>query len=93
MINQKDGMFVDKDNILEDLAVAHREGLFSDITITLSDNVEISTNKFMLACRSPFFATMLFGGLNTEKEDKVALDCCDSNIMRKVLDYIWYGTV
>ena len=89
----KDGIFDAKENILEDLPVVHRDGLFMDITSTMSDNVPIDTNKFMLACRSPFFVTMLFGGHKTEIGDNVALDFCDSTIMKKVLDFIWNGTV
>ena len=85
----KDGIFVDKNNILEDLAVAHRDGGFSDITFTMSDNIEISTNKFMLGCRSPFFISMLFGGLKNKKTDNVRFQICDSKLMRKVLDFIW----
>ena len=85
----KDGIFDDKENILEDLTVVHRDGLFKDITLIMSDNVHIDTNKFMLAARSPFFATMLFGGPWNRIGDNVPLDCCDSKIMRKVLDFIW----
>ena len=89
----KDGIFDDKENILEDLTVVHRDGLFKDITLIMSDNVHIDTNKFMLAARSPFFATMLFGGHRNKIGDNVPLDCCDSKIIRKVLDFIWNGTV
>ena len=42
-----DGIFHDKGNILEDLTVAHRDSLFTDITFTMLDNVQIVTNKFM----------------------------------------------
>ena len=87
----KNGVFVDRDKFLEDLSKAHREGLFTNVTFTLSDDVEISTNKFMLACRSPFFATMLFCELKEGSSDKIELKCCDSKIMGKVLDFIWEG--
>ena len=87
----KNGVFVDRDKFLEDLSKAHREGLFNNVTFTLSDGVEISTNKFMLACRSPFFATMLFCELKEGSSDKIELKCCDSKIMGKVLDFIWEG--
>ena len=93
VVKLDEGLFVDKNKILEDLAVAHRDGGFSDITFTMSDNIEISTNKFMLGCRSPFFASMLFGGLKNKIADKVRLQCCDSETMRKVLEFIWCGTV
>jgi len=89
----KDGVFDAKESILEDLTVVHRDSLFVDITLTMSDNVRLDTNKFMLACRSPFFATMLFGGHKNKIGDNVAVDCCDSTIMKKVLDFIWNGTV
>ena len=89
----KDGTFDDEEKILEDLTVVYRDGLFNDITLTLSDNVHIDTNKFMLACRSPFFATMLFGGHKNTIGHNVTLDCCDSKIMKKVLDFIWNGAV
>ena len=89
----EEGIFVDKNNILEDLAVAQKDEGFSDITLTMSDNIEISTNKFMLGCRSPFFASMLFGGLKNEVGNKVKLQCCDSKTMGRVMDFIWCGTV
>ena len=89
----KDGTFDDAEKILEDLTVVYRDGLFNDITLTMSDNVHIDTNKFMLACRSPFFATMLFGGHKNTIGHNVTLDCCDSKIMKKVLDFIWNGAV
>ena len=76
----KNGVFLDKDKFLEDVSKAHRQGLYSNITFTLSDGVEISTNKFMLACRSPFFATMLFGELKESSSTKIELKCCDSKI-------------
>ena len=52
------GIFIDKNNLLEDLSKTYKGGLFTDTTFTMSDGVEISTNKFMLWCRSPFFDTM-----------------------------------
>ena len=89
MVKLDEGLFVDKSNIFEDLAIAQRDGDFSDITCTMSDNIEISSNKFMLGCRSPFFISMLFGGLKNKKTDNVRFQICDSKIMRKVLDFIW----
>ena len=56
----KDGVFISRENILEQMAEAHRKGLFTDVTFTMSDNVKISTSRFMLACRSSYFATMFF---------------------------------
>ena len=87
------GIFIDKNNLLEDLSKTYKGGLFTDITFTMSDGVEISTNKFMLSCRSPFFATMLFSGLKEGLSDKIDLKCCNSKIMRLVLDFVWEGQV
>ena len=60
MTEIKDGVFYEKVNILEQMTEAHSKGLFTDVTFTMSDNVKISTSKFMLACRSSYFATMFF---------------------------------
>ena len=95
MVEIKDGVFIDKENILEKMAEAHRKGLFTDITFTLSDNVEISTSKFLLACRSSYFATMFFDeSLYVRRREKTALESkCDSKTIVKILDFIWYGKV
>jgi len=89
----KEGIFDARESVLEDLTTAHREGLFDDITLTLSDGVKLSTNRFMLACRSPFFATMLYGGLQDSSSDKIEITACDSGIMGRVLDFMWVGRV
>ena len=95
MVEIKDDVFIDKENTLEKMAEAHRKGLFTDITFTLSDNVEISTSKFLLACRSSYFATMFFDeSLYVRRREKTALESkCDSKTMVKVLEFIWYGKV
>ena len=91
----KDGVFFDKENILEQMAEAHRKGLFTDITFTMSDNVKISTSKFMLACRSSYFATMFFDESSYNRRRKKAFleSGFDSKTMEKLLDFMWYGKV
>ena len=91
----KDGVFFDKENILEQMAEVHRKGLFTDISFTMSDNVKISTSRFMLACRSSYFATMFFDESSyNRRRKKASLEKdFDSKTMEKVLDFIWYGRV
>ena len=36
---------------------------------------------------------MLFSGLKEGLSDKIDLKCCDSKIMRRVLDFVWEGQV
>jgi len=93
-IDIKNGVFYEKENFMEQITEAHRKGLFTDVTFTMSDNVKISTSRFMLACRSSYFADMFFGEAKSRKKVKTALERnCGSKTMRKLLDYIWYGTV
>jgi len=87
----KDGYFVDKESLLSDVSKAHQDSLYSDITITLSDNVSMSTSRFMLACRVPYFATLLFGGMAAESS--VSLKCCDSIVFKQIMNYALEGQV
>merc|ERR1719369_1018367 len=48
----------------------------------------------MLACRVPFFSTMLFGGLADKfASDPVPLDCCDSVIFKHILKFVFQGEI
>ena len=67
----------------------YQEGTGNDITFTLTDNVKVSTNKFMLACRTPYFAKM-FEGEEKELKEKT-LQFCDSKIFKRILDLIFEG--
>eukprot|EP00092_Neocalanus_flemingeri_P099299 GFUD01126679.1.p1 GENE.GFUD01126679.1~~GFUD01126679.1.p1 ORF type:complete len:320 (-),score=79.24 GFUD01126679.1:86-1045(-) len=84
------GVFNRKENLLSDISKVYREGLHSDITFLMADNVSVSTNRFMLACRVPYFATMLHGGLPVDQtNNSVPLNCCDSKTFQQILNYVW----
>ena len=92
-VNVEEALFKDKENILDDLSKVYDESLYSDITFTLTDDVSISTNRFMLACRIPYFATMLFGEFAEKSSSTVPLECCDSEVFKKILDFVWKGEI
>jgi len=83
---------VDGDHLMQELSRTYRNELYTNISFVLLDGVTMVTNKFMLACRSDYFATMLFGKLKEGTSDKVDLKC-DSSIFRLILDYVWEGKV
>eukprot|EP00092_Neocalanus_flemingeri_P020378 GFUD01022076.1.p1 GENE.GFUD01022076.1~~GFUD01022076.1.p1 ORF type:complete len:394 (-),score=62.42 GFUD01022076.1:110-1291(-) len=86
--------FDDKENLLGDVAKAYKEGLYSDITIILKNNASVSTSKFMLACRVPYFATLLYGGFGDNSASiPFTLDCCDSQIFKLILNFVWEGEI
>ena len=93
----KDGVFVDKENILEQMTEAHKKGLYTDITFTMSKyKVKISSSRFMLACRSSYFASMFFdeSAYNRRRKKTTLLESdFDSKTMEKLLNFIWYGRV
>merc|ERR550519_2358153 len=44
----------------------------------------------MLACRVPYFATLLFGGFAENlARDAIPLKFCDSNTFKEVLKFVW----
>jgi len=85
------GKFVDGD-FMQDISNAYQSSKFTDISFVLSDGLEIETNRFMLAWRSDYFASMFFGGLKEATSEKVTLQC-NSQTFRLILDYIWEGEV
>jgi len=88
------GIVDDKENLQTDVSKAFKEGLFTDVTFITADDVRISTSKFMLASRVPFFATLLFGGFAENLENKpIQLKCCNSNVFREVLKFVCEGEV
>jgi len=92
--NVQGGKFVSKQSLLNDVSKAYRDGLYNDITFTLADNVTVSTNKFMLASRVPFFATMLFSemaAVEAASDNRVSLMCCDSEIFKRILNFTFEG--
>merc|ERR1719318_667036 len=46
----------------------------------------------MLACRIPYFATLLSSNLTDHSSD-LSLSVCSSDIFKKVLDFVWEGEV
>ena len=85
------GKFVDG-GFMQDISKAYQNNQFADISFVLSDGLVIETNRSMLAWRSDYFASMLFGGLREGSSEKVALQC-NSQTFRLILDYIWEGKV
>jgi len=86
----KKAIFVDDVNFLvNDISNAYRRNnLFTDVSFVLSDGKTMQTNRFMLSCRSQYFATLL----SVHKEEEVVMNC-DSKIFQLLLDYIWEGEV
>jgi len=84
------GLFDDVDYLVSDISNAYRNQMFPDVTFVLSDGVTKQTNKFMLACRSKYFATKL---LDLVEDDGRVMLNCDSKIFQLLLDYIWEGKV
>jgi len=89
-MDERNGTFDDVDHLIADINNAYRNQMFPDVTFVLSDEVTIQTNRFMLACRSEYFAAKLFA--LREDEEKVVMNC-DSNVFQLLLDYIWKGRV
>eukprot|EP00092_Neocalanus_flemingeri_P103965 GFUD01133094.1.p1 GENE.GFUD01133094.1~~GFUD01133094.1.p1 ORF type:complete len:322 (-),score=79.52 GFUD01133094.1:62-1027(-) len=90
----KKGIFAKKDHLLSDVSKVYREGLYSDITFIMADDVSVSTNRFMLACRVPYFATLLFGELSENQPDNfVPLNCCNSETFQQIMSYVWEGEI
>eukprot|EP00092_Neocalanus_flemingeri_P025814 GFUD01027980.1.p1 GENE.GFUD01027980.1~~GFUD01027980.1.p1 ORF type:complete len:354 (-),score=61.57 GFUD01027980.1:63-1124(-) len=90
----KKGIFAKKDHLLSDVSKVYREGLYSDITFIMADDVSVSTNRFMLACRVPYFATLLFGELSVNQPDNsVTLNCCNSETFQQIMNYVWEGEI
>eukprot|EP00092_Neocalanus_flemingeri_P107643 GFUD01138176.1.p1 GENE.GFUD01138176.1~~GFUD01138176.1.p1 ORF type:complete len:428 (-),score=86.63 GFUD01138176.1:115-1323(-) len=90
----KNRKFEDKETLLADVSKAYTGCLYSDITFILKDNVSVSTSRFMLACRVPYFATLLYGGFGDNSTgNPVTLDCCDSQIFKQILNFVWEGEI
>eukprot|EP00091_Calanus_sinicus_P014337 TRINITY_DN31811_c0_g1_i1.p1 TRINITY_DN31811_c0_g1~~TRINITY_DN31811_c0_g1_i1.p1 ORF type:complete len:127 (-),score=32.23 TRINITY_DN31811_c0_g1_i1:134-475(-) len=92
-VNVLQELFKDKENVLDDLSKVYAESLFCDVSLTLADKVTGSTNRFMLACRVPYFATMLYGPFAEKSSSSVPLECCDSEVFRNILDFVWKGEI
>jgi len=88
--NIEEGILVKKEELLSDLSKVYREGFYHDITIVFPDNVRVSTNRFMLVCRIPYFATLLSSDF-TDKSSDLSLGVCSSDIFKKILDFVWEG--
>jgi len=86
------GKVADEELFMKDISKAYQSEKYTDISFVLSDGVTVETNRFILAWRSDYFASMLFGGLKEGNSDQVVLQC-SSPIFRLILDYIWEGRV
>ena len=65
-----------KQEMMDDLMKAFEGGLDDNITLICSDGVRVSSNKSVLAIRSPFFASMFLGGSNLFSSPKYKHLCC-----------------
>lgn len=87
-------ILVDKDNLFNDILKAYKSGVYNDISFIMADGSVISTNKFMLACRVPYFATFLSSGFAEGSADnKIHLKCCNSDIFKEILNFVWEGVI
>lgn len=84
---------MDKEQLLNDISKVYKEGLYLDVTLVLADNISVSTNRFMLACRIPYFATLLFSEFEEKSSDILSLQFCSSDIFHKILAYVWEGEI
>ena len=82
-----------KQEMMDDLLKAFEGGLDDNITLICSDGVRVSSNKSVLAIRSPFFASMFLGGFQNTVGEELEFNSCDSVIMKLVLKYLWSGEV
>merc|ERR1719369_56945 len=46
----------------------------------------------MLACRIPYFTTLLSSDFMDKKVD-LSLEMCKSDIFKKILDFVWEGEI
>ena len=88
--NIEEGILVMKEELLSDLSKVYHEGFYHDITIVFPDNVRVSTNRLMLVCRIPYFATLLASDF-TDNSSDLQLAVCSSGIFKKILDFVWEG--
>jgi len=84
---------VAKEELLSDISKVYKEGLYNDVTLVLADNISVSTNRFMLACRIPYFATLLFSEFEEKSSDLLSLQFCTSDIFNKILAFVWEGEI
>lgn len=80
-------------SILKDIKDAFDSGVHHDIRIVCSDGVAVTSSKYFLAIRVPFFEEMFFGGFQNNDQDVVDLKSCDSQTLTYVLEYVWKGTL
>ena len=88
-----DGTFFAQEELLADISNCFKDSLYTDITLIMSDGVRIKASKFILACRCPFFATMLFGFMKESDCKEIELSSCDSKTMGIILSFIYKGSV
>jgi len=81
----------DADNFVDDMINAWKSSRLNDVELSLSDGSKVQANKFVLASRSKYFATMFYGSL--KHDGTVPLTWCSKTSMEKVLDFISVGDV
>ncbi|CAG8763526.1 10419_t:CDS:1, partial [Acaulospora morrowiae] len=65
----------------------------SDLDIICSDDVTIRGCRIILAARSDFFHSLLFGQMREARQNEVTFPKIDSKTMRIILDYIYTGEI
>jgi speckle-type POZ protein len=83
-------VFVDESNII----LGHYGDLFntmkrSDFTIGTSDGEKLEAHKAILAARSEVFDAMLTIDMEEKRENFVAIEDFDSNVLRELLRFIY----
>ena len=67
---------------------------FADIILRVSDGEEFPAHKIILASRSPVFETMFSNPeFQENKENLICFEDIDSELMKHLLDYIYYGDI
>ncbi|KAI2810267.1 hypothetical protein BLOT_001426 [Blomia tropicalis] len=78
----------------KNLKLTREKKKFADIILRVSDGEEFPAHKIILASRSPVFETM-FSNLEFQenKENLICFEDIDSELMKHLLDYIYYGDI
>ena len=76
---------IEIDNLLQTSA-------YSDVVLIASNGTRFPVHKMILAARSCYFASLLYGGMRESTEDEVKLSC-SGDVLQIVLTFIYRGDV
>ena len=78
----------------KNLKLTREKKQFSDIILRASDGKEFPAHKLILASRSPVFETMFYHKeFKENKENLICFEDIDSELMKHLLDYVYYGDI